>query len=171
MSTQFSLWHLRRLNALTSQIIPHSNQYLLPDSNHSSVNEPHRKECDDCCRGESCYQHLHRLGHKGVRTLDRKSNANWWTWYHSRYLQGRLAVSISPLDRRNLTHLQRIQRSAIHQPRFQDFSRKERTCLGRPRTNAKQNFQKANPHTARTTVDMCLSISSLFETEGRLTLG
>jgi len=58
MSTQLPLWHLRRLNPLAGQIIPHPNQHLLPNSSHSSVNEPHRKEGDDSCRGESCYQHL-----------------------------------------------------------------------------------------------------------------
>jgi len=104
-------------------------------------------------------------GYEGKRTLNRRSGGSLWIWYHSRYLQGRLAVSINPLDPRNLTHLLRIQRSAIHQPRFQDFSRQERTCLGRPRTNAKQNFQKANPHTASTTVDICLSISSFLAIE------
>lgn len=35
-----------------------------------------------------------------------------------------------------------------------------RTCLGRPSTSARKNFQNASPQTANTTVEMCLSPQS-----------
>jgi len=94
MPTQLSLRHLRRLNPLTSQIIPHPNQDLLPNSNHSSVDEPHRKEGNDCCCGESVNQHFPSLGPRGSRTLGRRLGGSLWIWYHSHFLLVQLAVSL-----------------------------------------------------------------------------
>ena len=41
MPTQFTLWHLTRLNAFTRQIIPHPDQHLPPDPSHLAVDIPH----------------------------------------------------------------------------------------------------------------------------------
>jgi len=94
MPTQFPLGHHRRLNPLTSQIIPHPNQDLLPDPNHSSVDEPHRKEGNDCCCGESRHQHLFQYGYEGGRTLGRRLGGSLWIWCRSHFLLVQLAVSL-----------------------------------------------------------------------------
>ena len=168
MSAQLPLRHLCRLDPLPSQIIPHANQHLLPNSDHSSVDEPHRKEGDDSCSCESRHQHLRVQ----LRVTTYTRSEMRWEFVDLVPFSFPASTTICQHRTNELprygsppTYTEINYSSAL--PNGHDG---RRTCFGRPRIKAKQNFQKANPQTANTTVDICLLLAHypLLETMGDL---